>query len=119
MDNVTLDTIGNGALLELFSEELARVLANIADPNTEATTKRAITVTVSFKPKSDREIADVDLKCSSKLAGIVTVQTRVFMGRRNGRLIAVEDDPRQSNLFDQQTPTLAAVASFNAKGGEE
>lgn len=111
MQGVTLDTIGGGALSELFSAELARILANIADPNTDATAKRAISITVSLKPKADREVADVELKCSSKLAGIMTVSTRLFMGRHQGTLIAVENDPRQSNLFDPARPK-AAVAAF-------
>jgi hypothetical protein len=115
---VTLDTIGGGALAELFSAELARILQNIADPNTDVTTKRVITFAVSFKPKGDRDIADVELKCSSKLAGIRTVQTQLFMGKHQGKLIAVENDPRQSNLFDQAKPQLANVASFAPKDGE-
>lgn len=110
MNGVTLDTIGGGALPELFGAELARILANIADPNTDPTAKRAVTITVSFKPKADRDIADVELTCASKLAGITTVSTRLFMGRHQGKLIAVENDPRQSNLFDPARP--AAVATF-------
>src|SRR5690349_802930 len=116
MDGVTLDTIGGGALPELFEAELARVLANIADPNTDISTKREITIKVSLKPKKDRDVIDVEMKCQSKLAGIVTVSTQVFMGKQNGKLVAVENDPRQSKLFDQDRPTLAAVASI--KGGD-
>ena len=111
MNGVTLDTIGGGALSELFGAELARILANIADPNTDAKAKRAVTIQVNFKPNKDRDVANVELTCSSKLAGIMTVSTQLFMGRHNGKLIAVENDPRQSNLFDQDRP-LAAVASF-------
>lgn len=118
MQEVTLDTIGGGALSELFAAELARVLANIADPNTDPTTKRQIAITVSLKPKADRDIADVELKCGSKLAGIMTVQTRLFVGKHHGKLIAVESDPRQNGLFDEDKPQLAAVASFGSKGGE-
>jgi len=116
---VTLDTIGGGALAELFAAELQRILANIADPNTDPTTKRVITFAVSFKPKTDRDIADVELKCSSKLAGIRTVQTQLFMGRHQGKLIAVENDPRQSNLFDPPKPgATGTVAAFPQKDGE-
>lgn len=118
MNTVTLDTIGGGALPELFDAELARILANIADPNTDPSTKRVITITVSVKPNRDRDVADVELKCSSKLAGIMTVATQLFMGKHQGKLIAVEADPRQSNLFDQERPTIAAVASFQPKDGE-
>lgn len=115
MDGVTLETIGGGALSELFAAELARVLANIADPNTDTGTKRTITLAVTFKPNRDRDVADVELKCGSKLAGIMTVSTQLFMGRQHGKLIAVENDPRQSNLFDQQRP-LGAVAGFKKDG---
>lgn len=116
MNGVTLDTIGGGALPELFGAELSRILANIADPNTDPTAKRAVSITVTFKPKADRDIADVELTCSSKLAGITTVSTRLFMGKHQGKLIAVESDPRQTTLFDAERPTLAAVANFQKDG---
>jgi hypothetical protein len=118
MQTVTLDTIGGGALSELFDAELARILANIADPNTDTAAKRVVTISVSFRPNRDRDIADVELKCSSKLAGIMTVSTQLFMGRHQGKLIAVESDPRQSNLFDQERRPLAAVSDFQKKDGE-
>lgn len=113
---VTLDTIGGGALSELFAEELARILANIADPNTDPAAKRSMTIVVRFKPNRDRDVADVALTCSSKLAGIMTVSTQLFMGRQDGKLIAVESDPRQSNLFDADRPKLSAVAGALARG---
>jgi len=116
MQGVTLDTIGGGALSELFEAELARILANIADPNTDTGAKRTITLTVSFKPNRDRDVADVQLKYSSKLAGIMTVDTQLFMGRHKGKLIAVESDPRQTDLFDPARRPLASAASFQKDG---
>ncbi len=111
--SVTLETIGGGALAELFAAELARVLENIADPNTDPKTKRQITLAVVFKPGRDRDVADVEMKCGSKLAGIMTVNTQLFMGRQHGKLVAVENDPRQSSLFDQEPAgPRAAVAPF-------
>lgn len=119
MQSVTLDNIGGGALAELFGAELARILQNIADPNTDARAGRAITITVKFKPTATRDSAEVDLVCSSKLAGITTVQTQLFMGRQGGKLVAVENDPRQSGLFDEAKPQLVAgVAQFQKKDGE-
>lgn len=110
VENVTLENIGGGALAELFGLELAKVLTNIADPNTNEKGKRVIAIAVTFKPK-DRETVDVELTCSAKLAPITKVDTRVFMGRQNGKLVAVEQDPKQSNLFDQ--PKLATpIAAF-------
>lgn len=116
MEGVTLDTIGGGALSELFQAELARILSNITDPNTDNTTKRVMTIQVKFKPNRERDVADVALTCTSKLAGIMTVSTQLFMGKHQGRLIAVESDPRQTNLFDQERQGLAAVSSFKKDG---
>lgn len=115
-NQVTLDSIGGGALSELFQAELSKVLANIADPNTDEKAKRVIQISVTFKPGA-RDVADVELKCHSRLAGICTVKTQLFMGRSQGKLIAVENDPRQSTLFDQDKPRLAAVAEFTPAEG--
>lgn len=112
MQGVTLDTIGGGALVELFDAELARILSNITDPNTDTKTKRVMTLTVKFTPNRDRDVADVELTCGSKLAGIMTVSTQLFMGKHLGKLIAVESDPRQTNLFDQDRP----LGKWNACG---
>jgi hypothetical protein len=114
MEGVTLDTIGAGALRELFQAELTRILANILDPNTGATTKRVITMTVTLRPKRDRDVADVELACTAKLAGLASVSTQLFLGKSRGQLIAVERDPRQSDLFDQAPRPLAAVSHFSA-----
>jgi hypothetical protein len=116
MQSVTLDTIGGGALSELFEAELLRVLANINDPNTDEKTVRAINIAVKFRPNEDRDLADVELTCSSKLVPVKKVRTRLFMGRQAGKLVAVESDPRQSKLFDQPAPQLAAVAQFSKDG---
>jgi hypothetical protein len=114
---VTLGTIGGGALTELFEAELSRILSNITDPNTDTTTKRVMTITVKFKPNRDRDVADVEIACACKLAGIQSVSTQLFMGKHQGKLIAVENDPRQSQLFDENKPPVA-VTSFGAKGRE-
>lgn len=112
MEGVTLGNISGGALGELFQAELDRVLSNIADPNTDTGTKRTITMTVKFKPNRDREVADVEIACGSKLAGIMSVNTQLFIGKYKGKLVAVESDPRQSKLFDQVDRPLAAVSNI-------
>ena len=112
MQSVTLNTIGGGALAELFARELATVLANIADINTDAKAKRKITLDVIFAPGEKRDTADVSLKCKATLAGINTVKSHLFMGKHNGKLVAVENDPRQGGLFDPESKPLAAVTPF-------
>ena len=111
LKTVALETIAGGAIKELFEAELGRVLDNIADINTDPAQKRTITISVEFKPGAKRDTADVKLKCGSKLAGIMTVNTQLFMGKHGGKLVAVENDPRQGALFDdQQASPLRAVA---------
>lgn len=107
MKGVTLETIGGGAVAELFGVELAKVLANIADVNTDPKAKREINIKIVLKPKADRDVVDTDLKVNSKLASVNTVNTQLFVGRHSGKLIAVESDPRQGGLFDQPKPQLA------------
>lgn len=119
MRDVTLENIGQGALAELFAVELGKVLANIADPNTDDKTKRTITMTVTFVPNGARDVADVSIACASKLAGIQRVKTQLFMGRIKGKLTAVESNPQQSHLFDEDKPQLAPVATGEfGKGGD-
>lgn len=111
---VSLETIGGKAAGELFDAELNRVLQNIADPNTDSKSKRVITLTFTFKPGKERNTAKVETKCRATLAGINTVESDLFIGMSKGKLIAVENDPRQGQLFDQQKqgPQLAAVSNF-------
>lgn len=115
LQTVKLETLAGGAVRELFQAELERVLENIADINTDPQVARTITLSVTLKPGPKRESADVKVKCASKLAGIVTVNTQLFMGRHQGKLVAVENDPRQGGLFDapDQPQKLAAVAPIN------
>ncbi len=112
-EEITLGTVGGGALAELFQAELARVLQNIADPNTKATAKRVVKMEVAFKPNKERSASEITLKCVSVLAGIETVDSYLYIGKRGGKYVAVENDPRQSKLFDQERPQpVAAVSPF-------
>jgi hypothetical protein len=105
MPGVTLETIGGGVLAELFDLELTRILANIVDPNTVAEQKRTMTLKLSFSPGPKRDVSDVAITVEAKLASVRKVDAQLFLGRVHGQLVAVENDPRQSNLFDQPGPT--------------
>lgn len=118
---VTLDTIAGGALVELFQKELVRTLENIADINTDPEQKRTISIQIELKPGAKRDQADVKVKCASKLAGLITLNTQFFIGKQAGHLVAVENDPRQGGLFDPENESprpLAAVASFTGNSGQ-
>ena len=44
-----------GAIAEITDYEVERVVANIMDPNTNATAKRKITITLTFAPDDYRQ----------------------------------------------------------------
>lgn len=47
---INLEALAGGAFAEKLNEALMQVAENIQNPNTEATTKRQITVNIKFTP---------------------------------------------------------------------
>ena len=118
--SITLGTIANGAVEEMFAERRQEVAKNIADPNTDWKATRKITVEVLIKPNEERNIGDVFVKVSSKLAGLKPVQTVVYMGRQNGKLAVVENNPKQLGMFDAASGKPAGpVGLASVNGGKQ
>lgn len=66
--DVTLETLNNGAAMDLFDLELERVMRNIQDENTKPDAVREITLKISMKPNDDRSLVATAVSCKSKLA---------------------------------------------------
>ena len=98
MTDVTLVTIGNGAAVELFDREFQEVLANIADPNTDAKTPRKITITVTIKPSDDREMAAAAIQVASKLATAKPAPVHLYFGLDGERYVAKQVNPAQPEM---------------------
>jgi hypothetical protein len=98
---VTIFNIANGALGELFDKELQRVLADVLDPNTKATEVRSITIKVAFRPDESREFSAVGLLVTSSLGKPKPIGAQIFFGRKGGQILALENNPKQSGLFDK------------------
>src|SRR6185437_6852436 len=95
-----IETIAGGAIPELFRERLLSVIANIDDLNCEAKAKREITVKVTFEPDATRQMVAVKVSLGSKLAAPKKAEGAVFLvHKRNGELIAVENNVHQPELF--------------------
>jgi hypothetical protein len=114
--DITLETVGGGAAAELFERELATVLQNIQDPNTTALTKRRIRLDFVVVPTEDRAQATVGVFASSTLAPIKPAVSTLYMGRRQGRLVAVGYDPRQTELFPDTTDEEPGVIPIGQRG---
>lgn len=56
-----------GAIAEITDYEVERVVANIMDPNTAATAKRKITITLTFAPDDYRQQIGMDAQAKTCL----------------------------------------------------
>ena len=68
-DALSVLNIRGGSAIELLDLEIAKVLANIKDPNTDGKTKRSCTLTLSFGPNEEGTISEIDISVKSALAG--------------------------------------------------
>ena len=118
MQELDLATLGGGAAIERFQDELERVVANILDPNTEATKVRKITLTVSLKPHESREFAQAALRVTSSLAPAKDVGELAFFGRmRTGEIVATRRDPRQMEIGEEGEPDVRPINLHAHQGG--
>ena len=101
---VTLYTLANGAAAELFEAELERIVANIQDPNTEPDAVREINLRIKIKPDNERRAGAVSVQVISKTGPSKGVGTMFWFGKKQGKYIAVENNPQQGVLFDQNKP---------------
>lgn len=124
---VTLASLGNGAVLELFDHELKKVIGNIADVNTSPTAKREINIKIIVKPDDDRDVGTTQIEVTSKLASTKPVKSTMYFGKKDGKLVAVESNPKQPSIFDGpntgprivplSTPASALAAAAAASSG--
>lgn len=102
VESLNLDNICKGALPEIFATELQRVLENIYDPNTDVDKQRSITIELKFIPFPDRSGAVTSLSVKTKLPGFPTYDSNIFIGKHNGKLVAVDKDANQRALFGEE-----------------
>jgi hypothetical protein len=102
MDNfqkVSLNNISHGAAVERFDEALAEVIANIMDPNTEAKKTREIKLSVKILPADDeRRTVYYSIHVDKKLTPPKDVDSTMYVGHKDGELIALESRNEQKDL---------------------
>ena len=107
--DVDLTNINKGAAIELFQEELGRVLDNIADPNTKPDATREIQLVVKLTPNKDRTSAKTVVYAQSKLAGVQPHEHFVIFGTDGKHPRALVTNPNQNILeFEEQAAQEAA-----------
>lgn len=99
--NLSVANIADGALIEQMNFEVQKVLNNIIDPNTDATKKRKVTVSLTFVPSSDdRNMADIVFETKSTLVPIRAGKTRIAFEKTNDDAI-VADELRRGTMTGQ------------------
>jgi hypothetical protein len=94
MKKIELSHFQHGVVIDLFDEELKKVLSNIEDENTEAKVERSVTIKIAIKPDKTRRTGEVKVQAYSTLAKVKPAESFVFFDvDDDGRLAAFEDDP--------------------------
>lgn len=110
---IDLTNIGGGVAVELFDHELQKVLANVDDVNASAEDTRKITLEFFIKPHATREMGEVKVKCTSRLAGVKPMATSLFFFKDKGKPAAFRNDMRQANLGFDKPNEIKAVGAAN------
>ena len=95
---VSLVNIGGGAAVEMFDQELNKVLENLDDVNKKGKDERSITVTVKFKPGEAQGIIGTSIEVKSKLSGQRVHPTHIMIGRNGTKMEARELQQKQKPL---------------------
>lgn len=104
--NINLETLAGGAFAEKLNEALMQVAENIQNPNTEATTKRQIQITLKFAPNKTRQLVSTQIAVTTKLAATEAIDTQMIMGINMRTGITTKDNvlvPNPVNLIPYRT----------------
>ncbi len=98
------------------------MLENIDDPNTDADAERSISLVVKMKPSPDRAEVAYTIQVKPKFAPPMADGDLMYVGRRQGGLVAVDFNPQQPDMFDPDRgadiqPLRAAKSSGEEGGG--
>ena len=109
--------MARGAFEERVDYEMDKVIQNILDPNTKATAKRKIILTIELTPDDERRQIQVSVTAKSTLATTNPVATSLYVtGDSNGELVVAEMVPQvpgQLNMdgTQQEAPKLLKLVT--------
>lgn len=97
---ISLTNIGDGAAVEMFDEALGKILENILDINTDAKTKRVITLKMTISPAENRDCSAIGIEVVPKFAPDKAFETQALMGRDEHTGMAKMAEYSNRKLFD-------------------
>jgi hypothetical protein len=122
---IDLSNLAGGAIAERFNVELAKVLENIADPNTDPKQARSLTVKLTFKADEERDIANVSIETKTALASAKKLETkfvldRDYLGNVVGAELIKSSHKDQIVIENPQETNDSRVVGFNKiQGGNK
>lgn len=90
--------MARGTIQERADYEMSGILANILDPNTSATAKRKLTITLELKPDDTRQNITVSCTAKSTLAATNAVVTSLYVADEETVVEMVPQIPGQFGL---------------------
>lgn len=115
---VKLESLAEGAALELVNKAFQKVWDNVADVNTVAKAKRTVTLVISVVPDIERKKAEVDIDVKASLAPPRGADTTIWFGKKDGTVVAAEANPNQQMLFGDKEKKLNVVPMNREEAGE-
>lgn len=113
LDRKSILESSRGAILERVDYEMGKVIDNIMDPNTKATGKRKITVTLELIPGSDRRTITLNTTAKSTLVPSDPVTTSLYITNQpgTGEMVVAEMVPQipgqmDMNGSEQEQPNI-------------
>ena len=115
--SINLEKLAGGAFTEKLNEALAQVAENIQNPNTDASTKRGITVNIKFQPSKNREMVSTTIQVTTKLAATEAIETQMIMGTTRAGEIQIAEYGQMT--MDEMEQEAAAQAEAQAPEAEQ
>ncbi len=125
MNKISLEEIAGGALKEQFEKAFAKVIENLADPNTSFKETRKITITLKFNQNEQRDDVLCEINVAEKLAAQAHTKTSFSVGKdlKTGDLYAEEYgklkgqtsmldfsvDTETGEVFEEKTENLKII----------
>ncbi len=113
---LSLATLKGGAAIEMVDEAIQELLENIVDPNTDATTKRKVTLSLTLAPDQERESMHIKIDVRSSFAPHEAVGTIAFISHTRDGVVAAENNPKQRQLFEEKPAEPASVVDITEGG---
>ncbi len=116
LDKKSILEMSMGSILERVDYEMGKVIDNILDPNTKATGKRKITVSLELIPSADRKTITVQSTAKSALVPTDPITTSLFITTQpsTGEMVVAEMTPQVPGQysFDGTTQEQPKILNF-------